>query len=59
MPKDKNNTYKVYIDDEVITLYDDVIIKYNLLINKVLDKNKFNEITEYNDFLDGYYKSIK
>jgi len=57
--KDKNNTYKVYIDDEVITLYDDVIIKYNLLINKVLDKNKFNEITEYNDFLDGYYKSIK
>ena len=57
--KDKNNTYKVYIDDEVITLYDDVIIKYNLLINKIIDKDKFNEITTYNDFLDGYYKSIK
>ena len=57
--KDKNNTYKVYIDDEVITLYDDVIIKYNLLIKKDIDINKFNEITEYNDFLEGYYKSIK
>ena len=57
--KDKNNTYKVYIDDEVITLYDDVIIKYNLLINKEMDIDKFNEITKYNDFLEGYYKSIK
>ena len=57
--KDKNNTYKVYIDDEIITLYDDVIIKYNLLLNKEIDRHKFDEIIEYNDFLDGYYKSIK
>lgn len=57
--KDKNNTYKVFIDDEVITLYDDVIIKYNLLLNNEIAKHKFDEIIEYNDFLDGYYKSIK
>ena len=57
--KDKGNTYKVYIDDEVITLYDDVIVKYNLLTNKVMDNKKFNEIIKYNDFLDGYYKAIK
>ena len=58
--KDKNNTYKIYFDDEnVISLYDDVIVKYNLLVNKVMDTNKFNEIIKYNDFLDGYYKSIK
>ena len=57
--KDKNNTYKVYIDDEVVALYDDVIIKYNLLLKKEIDKDKFIEITEYNDFLNGYYKSIK
>ena len=56
--KDRNNTYKVYIDDEVITLYDDVIIKYNLLCNKIIDKDKFNEIIDYNDFLNGYYRSI-
>ena len=58
--KDKNNTYKIYFDDEnVISLYDDVIVKYNLLVNKVMNTNKFNEIIKYNDFLDGYYKSIK
>lgn len=58
--KDKNNVYKIYFDDgNIISLYDDVIVKYNLLINKSMDINKFNEITNYNDFLDGYYKSIK
>ena len=52
--KDKGNTYKIYFDDgNIISLYDDVIVKYNLLINKLMDNNKFNEITQYNDFLDG------
>lgn len=58
--KDKSNTYKVYFEDDVtISLYDDVIVKYNLLVNKEMDKKKFDEIVKYNDFLDGYYKSIK
>lgn len=58
--KDKSNLYKVYFDDGAeVSLYDDVIIKYNLLVNKEMDKNKFDEIVKYNDFLDGYYKSIK
>ena len=58
--KDKNNIYKIYFDDNnVISLYDDVIVKYNLLFNKEMNINKFNEIINYNDFLDGYYKSIK
>ena len=58
--KDRGNTYKVYFEDStVITLYDDVIVKYNLLSNKNMDNNLFNEITTYNDFLNGYYKSIK
>lgn len=58
--KDKGNTYKIYFEDgTVISLYDDVIVKYNLLVNKEMDKKKFDEILKYNDFLDGYYKSIK
>ena len=58
--KDKGNTYKIYFDDGIIiSLYDDVIVKYNLLSNKRLDNKLFNEITSYNDFLNGYYKSIK
>ena len=58
--KDKANTYKLYFDDDSnISLYDDVIIKYNLLSNKVLDEKLLNEIINYNDFLNGYYLSIK
>lgn len=58
--KDKGNTYKIYFDNDVsISLYDDVIVKYNLLVNKEMDDNRFNEIIKYNDFLEGYYKSVK
>lgn len=58
--KDKGNIYKVYFEDDIIvSLYDDVIVKYNLLVNKEMDKKKFDELIKYNDFLDGYYKSIK
>jgi len=58
--KDKNNLYKVYFEDDLeVSLYDDVIVKYNLLVNKEMDKKKFDEIIKYNDLLNGYYKSIK
>lgn len=58
--KDKSNLYKVFFDDDIeVSLYDDVIVKYNLLVNKEMDKKKFDEIIKYNNFLEGYYKSIK
>lgn len=58
--KVKDNKYKVIIDDEnTITLYDDVIVKYNLLVNKKMDINMFNEIISYNNELESYYKAIR
>ena len=58
--KDKGNNYKVYFnDDTILSLHDDVIVKYNLLTNRIINNDKFNEIVNYNDFLNGYYKSIK
>lgn len=58
--KNKDNSYMVIFDNELsLKLYDDVIIKYNLLSNKVLDDELLAEITDYNDFLNGYYKAIK
>ena len=58
--KDKKNTYEIFFDDNSSTnLYDDVIVKYNLLINKHLDEKLFEEIFLYNEFLKEYYKSIK
>ena len=58
--KNKDNTYMVIFDNDLsLKLYDDVIVKYNLLANKILDDKLLSEITEYNDYLLGYYKSIK
>ena len=58
--KNKDNTYMVVFDNELsLKLYDDVIIKYNLLVNKILDDTRLTEIIEYNDYLLGYYKAIK
>lgn len=56
----KNNIYEIIFDNDLkIKLYDDVIVKYNLIVNKVLDHQKFEEITNYNDSLGAYYDSIK
>ncbi len=58
--KNKDNTYMVIFDNDLsLKLYDDVIVKYNLLANKILDDKILSEITEYNDYLLGYYKAIK
>ena len=58
--KDRGNYYKVFFNDDTsILLHDDVIVKYNLLVNKNMNKKKYEEVLEYNDFLKGYYKSIK
>lgn len=58
--KDKGNKYKIYLDNDlIIVLYDDVIIKYNLISNKNINNKLFEEITTYNTFLDGYYKAVK
>lgn len=57
--KDKSNKYKVLIDDEEYILYDDVIVKYGLILKTEIDKSLFNEIIKYNSELDSYYMSIK
>lgn len=57
--KDRQNKYKVVIDDEEYILYDDVIVKYNLLLKSEIDNSSFEEIKTYNDELKSYYDSIK
>lgn len=57
--KDKQNKYKVVIDDEEHILYDDVIIKFNLLLTKEIDNKTFKEMLNLNDELKSYYDSIK
>ena len=57
--KDNGNKYKVIIDDDTYKLYDDTIIKYNLLSKKDINKKELDEILLYNDELLSYYESIK
>ena len=57
--KDKTNKYKVLIDEDEYIIYDDVIVKYNLLSKKNIDKKELNEIINYNNELLSYYESIK
>jgi regulatory protein len=58
--KEKGNKYKIIFKDNTdIILYDDVIVKYNLLINKIIDNKKIEEIVSYNNNLDAYYIALK
>ena len=57
--KDKGNKYKVLIDDINYTLYDDVIVKYSLLLKDEISEKELNAIVEENDKLSSYYDSIK
>ena len=55
----KDNCYNVLIDNEEYKLYDDVIIKYELLRNKEIDDTLFKEIIKYNNKLEAYYKALR
>lgn len=55
----KSNKYSVLIDGITVKLYDDVIVKYELLRLKEIDEKLFREITEYNDRLEAYYKALR
>ena len=58
--KKKSNLYELlFADNTTLNLYDDTIIKYNLLINKNIDKQKLLEVVAYNNILEAYYKAIK
>ena len=42
-----------------IKLYDDTIIKFDLLLLKEIDENKLKEIIDYNNTLSAYFLAIK
>lgn len=58
--KKKNNTYEITFDNKSrISLFDDVILKYNLLIDKEINEKKLKEIVEFNSYLESYNIAIK
>lgn len=55
----KDNRYSVKIGDTLVKLYDDVIVKFELLRKKEIDETLFEEMMTYNDSLEAYYKGLK
>ena len=54
-----NSRYKVYLeDDHELLLYEDVILKYNLLIRKDIDEKLIIEMDKYNQEIDVYYVAL-
>ena len=47
------NKYKIYFDNDVLTIYEDVILKYNLLYKKEIDDTLLEKIN-----MDNYKASI-
>lgn len=57
--KDSNNKYKLVIDGENYKLYDDVILKYQLIMKESITQKEFDEVLDYNEKLTSYYDSIR
>lgn len=54
----KNNRYKVFFDEMELTLYEDVILKYGLLIKKEIDHKDLEEISKDNTYYEVYYTAL-
>lgn len=56
----KDGVYELKLDnDEVIFTYEEVILKFELLIDKNLDSKKLKKIEELNNYYKCYYTALK
>ena len=54
----RNGKYQVTIDDVDVILYDDIIIKHQLLLKQVITKNELDLIRKDNDFYGNYLLAV-
>ncbi len=58
--KKKSNLYEItFSNNTKINLYDDVILKYELLLKKEISEKDLKEIVKDNSFLECYYRALK
>ena len=57
--KVKGNEYKIITNKEEYKLYDDIIIKYELLLKKEISEKEFEKVIEENNLLKSYYVALK
>ena len=57
--KCSNNRYEVSLSNgEKYKIYDDLILKYELLINKNINNKRLEELLDENKLYDAYYQAI-
>lgn len=57
--KGNKGKYKVYLDNGLeLQLYEDVILKYELLLKKEIDESTMIEVDSYNQECDVYYVAL-
>ena len=57
--KYKNNEYIIITSKGEYKLYDDIIVKYELLLKKEISEKEFANILTDNNFLNAYYTALK
>ncbi len=57
--KVKSNLYKVYTDKDEYMIYDDIIIKYELLLKKEITDKEWEKLLQENNLLEAYYEGLK
>lgn len=58
--KKKTNLYEITLsNNEKISLYDDVILKYELLLKKEIDEKLLKEIIDFNSNIESYNIALK
>lgn len=56
----KSDKYQVELDNSnKIELYEDTILKYELLLTKEIEESELENILKYNDKFDAYYLALK
>lgn len=55
----KNNKYKIFIDNECIVTYDNVILDNNLLFKKEIDNKLYNKLIYDTNYYDIYDRVVK
>ena len=57
--KGRKGKYSVFLENgRELLLYEEVILKYNLLINKIIDESDIIKINELNNEFDVYYVAL-
>lgn len=54
-----NGKYKVTIDNEEYVIYEDIILKYNILSKDKINKKDLDLYLKDNEFYEAYYKAVK